>query len=271
MAEITLASLNTLGITFNPLSLLERYKAMVKYFDASGVDVIHFQEVLSYLHLVILRRSLKKYPYCCCKTSYLGPKGGLVMFSRYPLDDVKYLNFSKKYIPLGLSKIEPIVQKGVLTARLQNTNIKLLNTHLSVVLDHDWTKSGKYFREMESEINEVQQVLKQGVGGHQITIATGDFNIARGSDLFGHLIDLPGLFDPFKSDLAPTRHPVFGTRGHKTNCVDYLFIFGDTEPYKVKNSQRIFSDRVPMGIGRVDYVSDHVGLEVTLKTNSIKL
>lgn len=261
MNKLSIASFNTFGVSLNFYNLTLRYKAIADYFDTSNVDVIHFQEVFTYFHLSLLQNSLKNYPYCQYKKSYMGPRGGLVIFSRHVLTDTRFINFSKKFIPLQ-SKLELLTQKGILISRLRGFDISLINTHLTVVINHDWSNTSRYYQELASEINELHKVIKNNT--KDAMIISGDFNIVRGSFLYKKLINLEQLFDPFKKDNRPTRHKAFSTR--KPNCIDYVFIYGNKNMYKIVDKKYLFSNKIRLKNNQAGYASDHIGLQITLLT-----
>lgn len=280
MSKLTIASFNTFGVSLNFYNLALRYKAIANYFNTSNVDVIHFQEVFTYFHLSLLQNSLKNYPYCQYKKSYMGPRGGLVIFSRYALTETHFISFSKEFIPLQ-SKLELLTQKGMLLSKVGNFGILLINTHLTAVINHDWNNTSKYCRELSSEINELHKIIKNKT--KDMIITSGDFNIAKGSFLYEKLINLEQLFDPFKKDNLPTRHKTSHKQSLKTllegkitnsvyksarklNCVDYIFICGNRNMYKIVNKKYLFSNKIRLKKNQVGYVSDHTGLQITLLT-----
>src|SRR5437868_2071452 len=112
MGKLALASFNTFGIS-GPFNLFQRYKIIAEYFNNHEVDVINFQEVLTYFHLVLFKIFLRKYPFVQFSPSLIGPKGGLVTFSKYPLQKINYLSYSKKHIPIERVIFELIFQKGI--------------------------------------------------------------------------------------------------------------------------------------------------------------
>ncbi len=256
MGALTVASLNTFGGVVDIYNLALRYKAIADYFNSSTVDVIQFQEVFTYLHLALFKYFLSGYQYCQFQASYMGPKGGLVTFSRHQLIKHRHINYSRHFVPyLGKSIIELFTQRGLLITEIKGFSVALINTHLTAVLNADWSQKSKYYKELSSEINEFHQLVNDE-SLNKIGIATGDFNTAKGSDLFWQLISCPRLNDPFEKDELPTRHQCFAALGRKTNCVDYIFVFGDKSLYKVKENKRIFTER--------PYASDHIGLQISL-------
>lgn len=263
MTELTIASLNIFGMSLNPFSAVLRYKTIADYFNNSKIDVIHFQEVFSYFHLCTLKKALKNYPFCIYKSAFIGPKGGLVIFSKYPLENTNYISFSNKCMPY-LAIPELIFQKGVLLTELKKIGITLVNTHFTAVTDHIWNARGKYYKKMLSEIATLQNFI-QKKNQSKITIASGDFNIEKGSNLYNHLVAIKKIYDPFKESKRGTRHQEFMSNHRKPNCIDYIFIFGTKNRYDVRRKKFIFSGKVKLLNEKLGYVSDHIGLQITIK------
>jgi endonuclease/exonuclease/phosphatase family metal-dependent hydrolase len=263
--KLVLASLNTCGGSFDLYNLTLRYKSIAKYFNNSPVDVINFQEVFTYYHLFLLKRLLSGYFFCTYQNSLLGPKGGLVTFSRLALEKTQYITYNRHFVPyLGKSYIEIFTMRGALVTDIKEINVSLVNTHLTAVLDHDWSKTGKYFSELSSEIDQFHQLVHNRTSSG-LVVASGDFNIAKATDLYLKLIDYPTVYDPFKKDEIPTRHQEFAAVGKKTNHIDYVFIFDSKRQHKLLANERLFDDKVMLDNQQMGYVSDHVGLQVSLE------
>ncbi len=264
--KITLATLNTLGNPFQVDNLILRYGAIASFFDASDIDVVHFQEVFSYPHLLILKRKLKEYPYCIYRKGYLGPKGGLVTFSRVPLEFVNYVSFTKKHLVyLKKSIFTQLVVKGILETKVKNSNVYLTNLHMSAVYDGDWSNTGVYVKRLASEISEFNAYLAHLPKEGRITIISGDFNTAKESNFYNKLIQNSLIYDPFEKSNKPTFHPEFLPIGRKNNCIDYIFIHGNKKNYFVLDRKRILEEKIPLNTKLINFASDHVGLQVTIE------
>jgi len=264
MNKLTFASLNTYGGVFNIYDLTRRYKNIGYYFNCSKVDIIHFQEIFTYYHLFLLRQLLKSYLYCVYTKSSFGPKGGLVTFSRLPIQKINYFSYLRKHVPyFSRSLIEILTQRGILITTLINHQLTLFNTHLTAVLNHNWSVSSKYYLELTAEINQFHQLIKKPNQAKSILIS-GDFNIAKKSQLYQQLTILPGLFDINKTDPKPTRHLEYALPGQKVNCVDYIFIFDLKKTCKITNPCRLFENKLKLDGKKTAYVSDHIGLSVEI-------
>jgi hypothetical protein len=81
---LTVASLNIRGMPVTGSQLTARCKAIGDAFDASSMDVVCLQEVLTYRHLNLLTSGMRSFPHISLGRSLAGPAGGLVTFSRKP-------------------------------------------------------------------------------------------------------------------------------------------------------------------------------------------
>ncbi len=263
MNKLTIATLNTMGLTLLAGDLKARNQTVAHFFDNSNVDIIYFQEVFSYFHLNIIKKALRTYPFCMYRKSFIGPSGGLVIFSKFVLTDITYFKFSSKNTPI-LSLPELILQKGVLSARLKKFGIDLVNSHFSAVLDKKWDSNGTYYRKITGEIETFQNVVNNSYS--KLVVASGDFNIKKSSDLYFRLINIKNLLNPFQKDSRPTMHPKFNA-GKEGNCIDYIFIIGNKKKYKVIQKQFLFSDKIRLANRELGYISDHMGLQITIQLN----
>lgn len=262
MEKITIASLNIFGMSLNPFDLKLRYQTISSFFSGSNVDIVFFQEVFGYYHLSILKKALIRYPFCIYYKSYIGPLGGLVIFSKYKLVNRNYIKFSSQNMPF-LSLPELIFQKGILSAELELYRIILINTHFTAVIDQNWSSSGRYSKKILSEIETFQKVIIKNPQ-KRIILTAGDFNIQKGSELYYQLINLDELHDPFKKNHLGTRHQIF-MPGKKPGCIDYLFIIGNKSDYKINQKKLIFTDKIKLINNKFGYVSDHLGLQLTVQ------
>lgn len=262
MRKLKLASINILGITLNFTTAKIRYQAIADYFNKSDIDVIFFQEVFSYFHLRILKDNIKEYPFCIYKPMFFGPKGGLVIFSKYKISNIFFVEYSLNKMPL-VSIPEKIFQKGILGGVIDDLDITLANTHLTAVINHDYSKSSKYFQNKIGEISEFHNTLKS-IGENKLVIVGGDFNIKKGSDMYKQLINFKDLDNVFKEG-KPTRHREFVSKGSEPNCIDYLFIVSDGVKHKITAKEYIFSEKSRLSNRKFGYISDHIGLSVNVQ------
>src|ERR1700679_1232395 len=100
-AELTVASLNTLGIPRPGARLARRYAAIGAGFETGDADVACFQEVLTWWHLRLLIRAMPSFGQVSFRRTLQGPAGGLVTFSRLPVSETVYRGFGRPPRPRG--------------------------------------------------------------------------------------------------------------------------------------------------------------------------
>jgi endonuclease/exonuclease/phosphatase family metal-dependent hydrolase len=233
--------------------LAARYQAIGEYFEASDVDVVNFQEVLTYHHLRLLTKHLPSFPYAVQRPSAAGPAGGLATFSRRRVVGREFRRFplaSGARIPLRAWAGGPF--KGILTTRLAEPEVRIMNTHLVANFDGDWSSQSRYY-----ELHRQQLATLASAVGSGPVIVSGDFNVARDSSLFEDFMAAGRLGDAFGGECPPTFRSEYLRAGQVSRCIDFLLCSaGTTAAY----ARLILTDEVP-GTG---FASDHLGLAATL-------
>ncbi|WP_112243887.1 endonuclease/exonuclease/phosphatase family protein [Kribbella monticola] len=259
--RVAVASLNTRGTPLFCSGLAERYRAIGEYFEAADVDVVNFQEVLSYWHLRQLRAGLPSFRYAGYRPSLLGPAGGLVTMSRRRLGRTIYKRFprlpgrSAAALPWRSRVMAP--WKGSLMVQLDS--LWLINTHLLANIDGDWSEKSRYYELHRHQLEALTSIVESVVGP---LVVTGDFNIARESSLFEEFVKGSRLADAFE-DCPPTFHPEYLGLAQRAHCIDFLLFSGDS--LRAEKAHLILADKVPMKHG-AGFASDHLGLTATLAT-----
>jgi len=259
---LSVASLNTRGTPLFGSQLAERYQAIGEFLEASDVDIVNFQEVLSYYHLRQLTKHLPSFRYTVHRRSTVGPAGGLVTMSRRQTVGKVYQRFPMP--PARLTASLPRLArfmaplKGILMTRLEEPAVWVVNTHLLANFDGDWSAKNRYYALHQHQLATLARVLGSIAGPF---IVSGDFNVARDSSLFEDFTAESRLVDAFSGACPPTFHPEYLGPGESSHCIDFLMFSG--EKIQAEQARLIFTDKVPLASGP-DFVSDHVGLAVTV-------
>jgi endonuclease/exonuclease/phosphatase family metal-dependent hydrolase len=256
--RLTIATLNTRGIPVFRSRLSERYAEIGRAFEASAVDVVNFQEVLTYYHLRQLTRHMPSYRSVSFRPSAAGPAGGLVTLSRGAIAVSRYQRFpippaiAAEGLP-RLSRLKATL-KGILLTRLASSPIGVVNTHLLANPDGDWSETNRFYRLHQ------EQLAALGCFVASVpppAIVCGDFNISRVSSLYDDFIHHTGLVDAFGGDCPPTFHPEYLGPGKTSHCIDFMLLSGPS--IKADSAELSFTDHVSLPGGSA-YVSDHKGL-----------
>ncbi len=254
--RLTVASLNTRGVPIVGSRLADRYTAIAEVFEASEVDVVTVQEVLTYYHLRQLVRSMPSYRFVSFRRSVAGPAGGLVTLSRSAVAGTGYHRFPVPSAAesAGLPRLSRVTAslKGALVTTL--TGISIVNTHLLANVDGDWSETNRFYRLHQSQL----ATLGRYVGAvPRPAIVCGDFNVARDSSLYRDFIRQTGLLDAYGDDCPPTFHAAYLEPEQPSHCIDFLLLSDPS--IRAEAAELTFTDKLPMP-GGAAYASDHLGL-----------
>jgi endonuclease/exonuclease/phosphatase family metal-dependent hydrolase len=253
---LTIASLNTRGIPVVGSQLAARYGAIAGAFEAAAVDVVSFQEVLTYYHLRLLTRRMPSFRYVSYRPSVVGPAGGLATLSRIPVAGSEYERFP---IPPATARLPRLTRfkaslKGTLLTRLAQPRMSVVNTHLLANVDGDWSESSRFYTVHQGQLAALTSVVDSL---SDPSVVCGDFNIARESTLHRDFMIDSRLVDAFGGQCPPTFHAQYLDPGKSPHCIDFILIAGSS--IKVERAEMMFTDKMPMSGGPA-YVSDHMGL-----------
>lgn len=240
--RLNLLSFNTSLIPF----VRHPYKRIKLFAKQSGfieADILNLQEVHTYDMLWKLRRSLPAFSHVSFQPGLFGPKAGLVGFSKMPFANTSFTSFSH--------------QKGVLISEL-TTGTVVANVHLIANTDGDWSAQNRFYSQHKAQLDQLNKLLARSEYQEKNSILSGDFNLAKTSDLYNYFINAGGWHDTAKDNFAPTFHAAFLPKDRKPQRIDYIFTRGS---FITVNSLCVF-ERQAYG----HYLSNHMGLFVKLSS-----
>ncbi len=258
-SRLTLATLNTRGRPAVGSRLGVRYRAAAEAFDASDVDLVCLQEVITYYHLRQIRRWMPSYRHAVYRPGPVGPAGGVVTFSRFPVAGSRYHRFP--YPPpipgvTGMMRAKAPL-KGTLLTRLARPRLSVANTHPVANYDGDWSPANRYYLFHQGQLATLARLVR---AERQPTVLCGDFNVAAESPLLADLRNEAGLTDAFAGRCPPTFRAEYLPPGRAAHCIDFILVAGSIS---VESTDRLFTGPTPMPGGPA-YVSDHIGLQARL-------
>ena len=263
--HFSLATLNTLGIPFLPPYPKARYKALAQEFERLEVDVINLQEVHTYGLFEVLKDRLPSYPYAVYERSFIGPKGGLVTFSRHPLKKLQFTLFTFASQPPNWRFLRPLgFYKGTLVSKMVDVPLVIFNTHLTANGTGDWSRGSKLYPIHEAQLEQLSKLIADVTAKEGPGVVSGDFNIPKCSELYRRFVDLSRAKDVFGPDDTPTLHSEFLPAGKQAHRIDYIFTYSPEAKVEVNNSSLLFQNKVKLLNGKSSYLSDHVGLMAVL-------
>jgi exonuclease III len=261
----TVGTFNTWGIPFSSPFTRERYHALCQSIEHSSLDLLHLQEVWFYPLLAILQRQLPTYPHLAYRRGLFGPQAGLVTLSRFPLEQVQFLDFP----PLGVPPkkrwwqraLEPLKHKGTLLCSIPQWSLTTCNCHLLANLSDDWSRTSPYYSAHEYALSRLATLINGQAQQGKDVLIMGDFNIPKWSQLYQTFVHLSNTIDVFEQEESPTYHQEFWSKPQR---LDYMFLHVKSEPVQVRQKGFLFQDKVRLSDGKSHYLSDHIGLMATL-------
>lgn len=276
MDTLSILSFNTMGTplirshqTRNFLSisrhLLNRFRKMGELLNDSDVDILLLQEVHVIQLLNMLKRRLTKYPYVAFEPFVYGPRGGLVIFSKVPIENITYTNFRERGKLKDKALISSIIKNGILCTKIAGTKIMILNTYLTGDFDHKWTPDSPFAYIQESQLRQIADLLTLLKQVGNTVIIGGDFNAPKSSYLYEQFTHLAPVIDPFISYTDHTYHPEYLPSHVPPARLDYIFIPKPHPTLQIVTTEQLFTQKIQLQNKRYAHLSDHIALQLNLK------
>lgn len=258
-----LFSFDTLRGFLESTNILQRMNKIGELLEKEQADVILLQEVHTYLVLNLLKTKLTSYPYISYKRYLYGPRGGLVTFSKHPLENNDYINYQTRGSMLNKSIVAHVIQNGILVCKIKNTSTKIINTYITPNMDYDFSKNNRYSRYIEAQLRQLAQVIKHDAAKETILIG-GDFNTDKRSYLYTMFLKLSQATDLFTKDDVPTKHQAYYPSHQLVERLDYIFYSGKKTP-TILSTKHLFTKKIQLHNKKFSYLSDHIALKATIK------
>ena len=263
--KVSLINFNTFAAPLFSPDITVRYKKITKNLEQENADVICLQEISTYYHLLLIKRYLKQYPYLSYKKYLYGPKGGLVIASKVPMEKVDYKPFTTLGSFKNMSFYTRLLQNGMLCVRLQKQPLMFITTHLLYDFEFDWSPKNALYAYKQAEVEQVAKQVNEFVNSGYSVIITGDFNMKKHSKLYEDFLKQTKLRDTFAADNAPTYYNdrfVDRFKGKTSERIDYIFLKEVKQKIKILSQSHVFDKKETLTNGKKSYLSDHSGLKV---------
>ena len=217
---------------------MDRVSGIGEHLICCGGDVLVLQEVF---HKRARKRLLQKldvsyeYHTSIGPKSFFGVSSGVMIFSKYPIIEEKFISYSKSKGADGLAK------KGAVLAKIRfgKQDVHIVGTHL---------QAGAYAAAksvQKSQLTELANAVNL-IGDSSIVIFAGDFNVTPDEKLFAYLsnsleVKLTDLSPPLYATANFVDQDLFPVEGDPV-WIDYIFL-KQTKKAKQKSTwiERVFS------------------------------
>lgn len=240
-----------------------RLRAIAPLLDASGVDVICLQEVVLRRNVRLLQLGLPAYRPAVSNPFLIWSTGGLVSFSRHPVDRSTYEVFDKRGQWRNIGAADRLLRKGFLTTwlRVDGRPVVVVNTHLLANYDQDWADGNRYVLHQQSELDQLARAI-DALDRDAVVVVAGDFNVPPDSAMFEGLRAQCGLKNAWGTGTAL---PTWRAPGEREGSIviDHV-LYREPAGGRVSASARIvMGEMVRLADGSAAFPSDHLGIEAT--------
>jgi endonuclease/exonuclease/phosphatase family metal-dependent hydrolase len=253
-------------LTFNTLffgQVRARLRALGNFIERSDLHVVCLQEVVWRRDLALLREITRSLPHAAYARHGPAVKGGLVILSRWPIEEQRYVVFRARSAK-GWPNLDRLLSKGLLVTRIRvrDAPLVLVNTHLLANTDGDWAPTNAYARGEHAELKQLTAVLLE-LGAEMPVVVAGDFNVPRGTWLFDEFLAQAGLRDVLADEPGPTYRPT--PEIPEPRAIDHVLVRASPHVELVTDAKIVLQDRVRLPGGQLAHLSDHYGIEASLQ------
>jgi endonuclease/exonuclease/phosphatase family metal-dependent hydrolase len=263
--HLRVLTFNCFGVPLVPTTGA-RLATLGRELDGAGHDVICLQEIQFRGYLGLVRRAFASFPHVACHPHLHAPKGGLVTLSRWPVARAEFVPYRARgpwYTP---ALADWLLHKGVLVTYLDvdGRTIAVLNTHLLANYNGDWSPGNRYARHQQAQLAQLAEVVA-ALDPTVPAVIMGDFNVPRGSWLYQSFLAATGAVDLLAESDRPTYRQAFLLPDRYAQAIDFIFLRAPSAPPVAATARLVFEDQTPLVNGRLDYLSDHYGVEADLR------
>lgn len=229
-------------------------------------DVVCLQEVQANVYQRHLIRECSAYPHWAYKPFVHAPKGGLMSFSRHPIDYSHFTLYDERGLWYTPAIADWILHKGILEVhlRVDDTLVIVMNTHLTANYTGDWGRKNAYAKHESAQLKQLAEMINVQPP-EALIVVCGDFNIPRGSWMYEEFLHETKMIDPMTGDKQPTFRVPSMLPSRYAHAIDFTFLRLPALPGIQAEANLEFCERVPLSARKHIYLSDHCAVSVRVK------
>lgn len=247
-------------------SVARRLPTVMRALEQLAPNIVCLQEVQSPLALRLFTAASQCFAAHAFLPGLRFPFGALCTLSHGPIGEHHFIRYRASGRWLGPTVMDRLTRKGVLVTHLQRTPlpITVLNTHLIANYGANWQPASGAALVQQQQLHQLAEIVRKQPDDTLVLVA-GDFNIPRGSWLYDEFIERSGLTDPLAGDERPTYRPFPGVPSRYALPIDFVFLRAPAGVNVATEATLRFGEQVPYVDGGKGYLSDHLGVQVTLQ------
>ncbi len=257
-------------VTFNCFGGLNwttprRLRSLARELQQIQPDVVCLQEVQSHWALRLLQQLTESRLAQAYLSGRTAPLGALLTLTQQSPGKTSFTRYTNQGAWLGPTLMDQLTQKGMLLMQTEwaGQTVIVINTHLVANYWAKWQRGSRAAQEQQRQLHQLADLV-QAQPTTALVLVAGDFNIPRGSWLYEEFLQRSGLTDPLAGDVRPTYRPFPGVPVHYALPIDFVFLRIPPGMNVQTTADLCFTETCAYVGGGQGYLSDHVGVQVTL-------
>lgn len=257
-------------VTFNCFGGLNwttprRLRSLARELQQLQPDVVCLQEVQSNRALRLLLQLTETHLAHAYLPGRNAPLGALLTLPRQPPHKINFTRYTNQGAWLGPTFMDQLTQKGLLVVESawHGQPLIVINTHLLANYWAKWQPQSRAAQDQQRQLHQLADLV-QAQPTTALVLVAGDFNIPRGSWLYEEFLQRSGLTDPLAGDTRPTYRPFPGVPVHYALPIDFVFLRTPPGMSVQTTADFCFTEAYPYVGGGQGYLSDHIGVRLTL-------
>lgn len=244
----------------------QRLPSLLRELEEIAPDAVCLQEVQSPFALRTFTAAHSLFTASALQPGRLFPMGGLCTLSRHPIVKTAFIRYTTQGRALGPTIMDRMTRKGMLLTQFNvgEQSILVINTHTMANYTANWQIKSRAAQDQQRQLQQLADVVRQQTTDALVLVA-GDFNIPRGGWLYEEFLERSGLTDPLAGDERPTYRPFPGVPAHYALPIDFIFWRAPAGVTLKSEGLLHFADTVEYIGGGMGYLSDHLGVQVTIE------
>ncbi len=243
-----------------------RLRTFARELEQLAPEIVCLQEVQTNLALRLLLRISTEYTNHAYLPGLRAPLGSILTLARTPVNVPHFIRYENQGTWFGPTVMDQLTQKGMLISHLQHAGlpITVINTHLVANYGANWRPDSRAAQIQQRQLRQLATVV-HNQPSEALVLVAGDFNLPRGSWLYDEFLALTGMHDPLDGDERPTYRPFPGVPVRYALPIDFVFV--RTPPSLIVQIEPdfCFPTKIPYVGGGQGYLSDHLGIRVTIR------
>ncbi len=243
-----------------------RLLTLARELERQAPEIVCLQEVQTQVAQRLLLHACTSHPQRAYVPGRRAPRGSLLTLARTPINAPAFARYDTQGAWYTPTLMDRLTQKGALVTSLHyaGRDVIVINTHLVANYGANWRPGSRAALDQQRQLRQLA-TLVHTLPAEALVLVAGDFNIPRGSWLYDEFLALSGAQDPLAGDLRPTYRPFPGIPARYARPIDFIFLRPPSDLNVQMEADLCFTDKLPLVGGGQSYLSDHLGVQVTLR------